>query len=266
MGLDSRSVSPGFGGRWRVIRHWRWPSKLRNVKNRRELIVQLKTLEQDLGIRIHDPRIFVQALKHRSYLSVFNESRMASYERMEFLGDLVLSLVTGDYLYTKFTVQEEGDLTKNKSALVNKKILASKAEALRLGGFILMSEGEERSGGRQRASILSDVLESIIGAIYLDSGFHEARRFILRSVLNNVDGILSDEQHFNYKGELLEWAQARDLGMPVYTVLQEVGPEHNKEFTIQVSIRQQLYGIGKGPSKKEAEQLAAKSTLKEIKN
>ena len=240
---------------------WHWGFE-KDIKRHEKL---LKSFEKATGFPIYHPQIFIQALKHRSYLSIGNEERVHSYERLEFLGDLILNLITGEFLYNLFPHQEEGDLTKNKSQLVNKKILAQQADALGLGRFILMSEGEEKSGGRSRASILSDVLESVIAAVYLDGGYEAARRFILRHVLYNVDDILRDELHFNYKGELLEWSQAQELGIPAYTVVNQEGPEHNKEFTVEVSIKQQLYGNGKGLTKKDAEQQAARQALEKIK-
>ncbi|KAB2880980.1 ribonuclease III [bacterium] len=225
----------------------------------------LKSFEKTIESPIYNPHIFIQALKHRSYLSIMNEERVRSYERLEFLGDLILNLITGEFLYNLYPHQDEGDLTKSKSLLVNKKVLAQQAEALGLGQFILMSEGEEKSGGRLRASILSDVLESVIGAVYIDSGYEASRKFILRHVLHNVDRILSDDLHFNYKGELLEWSQAQDRGIPAYTVVNQEGPEHNKEFTVEVLIKQIVYGSGKGLTKKDAEQQAARQALKKIK-
>lgn len=240
---------------------WRW-GFAREIKNHEQL---LRSFEKAIGSRIYNPHIFIQALKHRSYLSIGNEERVRSYERLEFLGDLILNLITGEFLYNLYPNQDEGDLTKNKSLLVNKKILAQQAETLGLGPFILMSEGEEKSGGRLRASILSDVLESVIGAVYLDSGYEASRKFVLRHVLHNVDEILSDDLHFNYKGELLEWSQAQEWGIPAYAVVNQEGPEHNKEFTVEVSIKQQIYGSGKGLTKKDAEQNAARQALEKIK-
>lgn len=240
---------------------WRW-GFAKDIKKHEKL---LKSFEKAIKSPIYNPHIFIQALKHRSYLSIVNEERVRSYERLEFLGDLILNLITGEFLYNLYPHQDEGDLTKSKSLLVNKKILAQQAEVLGLGQFILMSEGEEKSGGRLRASILSDVLESVIGAVYIDSGYEASRRFILRHVLHNVDRILSDDLHFNYKGELLEWSQAQDWGIPAYTVVNQEGPEHNKEFTVEVLIKQIVYGSGKGLTKKDAEQQAARQALKKIK-
>ena len=258
--ISSRSIvktSRALLRRWR----WRWGFD-KEIKIHEKL---LRSFEKATKVRIHDPHIFIQALKHRSYLSIGNEQRVRSYERLEFLGDLILNLITGEFLYNLYPHQDEGDLTKQKSLLVNKKILAQQAEAMGLGPYILLSEGEEKSGGRLRPSILSDVLESVIGAIYLDNGYEASKKFVLNKILYNAEDILSDEMHFNYKGELLEWSQAHDRGIPSYTVINQEGPEHSKEFTVEVSIKQQVYGSGKGLTKKDAEQQAARLALKKIK-
>ncbi len=246
-----------------IFRRWRWRLGFDKAVGRHEDL--LRSFENTIGLRIHDPHIYIQALKHRSYLSIGNEERVRSYERLEFLGDLILNLITGEFLYTLYPHQEEGDLTKQKSLLVNKKILAQQAEVMGLGRFILLSEGEDKSGGRLRPSILSDVLESVIGAVYLDSGYEVSKKFVLEKILYNAEDILNDEMHFNYKGELLEWSQANDGGIPAYTVINQEGPEHNKEFTVEVSIKQQVYGNGKGSTKKDAEQQAARQALRKIK-
>ncbi len=226
---------------------------------------RVRAFEKKINTQIHHPELFIQALKHRSYLSVTNEARDSSYERLEFLGDLILNLITGERLFLEYPTQEEGDLTKAKSLLVNKKFLAQKAEELGIGTFILMSEGEERSGGRTRASLLSDVLESVIGAMYLDGGYVQAKAFVLKHILYDMNAILSDDANANFKGELLEWSQAQDWGIPSYLVVDEIGPEHSKKFTVEVLIKQQVFGAGKGLTKKDAEQQAAREALKKIK-
>lgn len=224
-----------------------------------------RQLEFAIDYTIRDVELFRQAFKHRSYLSVSNESRVESYERLEFLGDAVLSLVTATRLYEKFPNEDEGELTKNKSCLVNKHILAERARRLRLGDYLYLSDGEDRSGGRDRSSILSDILESLIGAIYLDGGFSAACRFVDRHVLFDVEQQLSDHATVNHKGELLELAQSMNWGLPHYAVTEEVGPEHSKLFTVQVSVRDATYGIGKGSTKKSAEQMAAMEALRKLK-
>ncbi len=213
------------------------------------------------GYRFKNPLLLIQALKHRSYLNVTSENRNQSYERLEFLGDAVLNLIVTEMLYTKFPGQDEGTMTKEKATLVNKKILADKASVMRLGEFILLSECEEKGGGRKRSSILSDVLEAVIGAVFLDSGYAECRKIALNQIYDDLDGILNDHQSVNFKGTLLELAQGKNLGMPVYSVINEKGPEHRKEFTVQVSVGNTTYGTGKGWSKKEAEQIAAREAL-----
>lgn len=225
-----------------------------------------RQLETAIGYPIRNVELFKQAFKHRSYLSVSNESRVESYERLEFLGDAVLSLVTATRLYEKFPNEDEGELTKNKSCLVNKHILAEKARRLRLGDYLYLSDGEDRSGGRDRSSILSDILESLIGAIYLDGGFTAVCRFIDRHVLFDVEQQLSDHAAVNHKGELLELAQGLNWGLPQYVVTEEVGPEHSKQFTVKVSVRDTIFGIGKGSTKKSAEQMAAREALQKLKN
>ncbi len=196
--------------------------------------LRLQDLSRVLGVRIENPKLYIQALKHRSFLNVSNEKHFSSYERMEFLGDAILSTITAEFLFQKYPESDEGFLTKGKSHLVNKKTLAHKAEALGLGQFIVMSDGEERSGGRSRSSILSDVFEALIAAVYLDHGYHTARKFVLDTLLCDTERILQSEMNSNFKGDLLEYTQGKDLGIPQYIVVSETGPEHQKEFTIQV--------------------------------
>ncbi|HMW32643.1 MAG TPA: ribonuclease III [bacterium] len=228
--------------------------------------LRLQDLSRVLGVRIENPKLYIQALKHRSFLNVSNEKHFSSYERMEFLGDAILSTITAEFLFQKYPESDEGFLTKGKSHLVNKKTLAHKAEALGLGQFIVMSDGEERSGGRSRSSILSDVFEALIAAVYLDHGYHTARKFVLDTLLCDTERILQSEMNSNFKGDLLEYTQGKDLGIPQYIVVSETGPEHQKEFTIQVAVKDTILGCGKGLSKKEAEQQAAKEALQRIKN
>lgn len=237
----------------------------KEIKNDRMLREQLSRLEKNISYTINNPLLFVQSLKHRSYLNVTNAERITSYERLEFLGDSILNMIVSENLFRQFPDKEEGELTKCKALLVNKKVLAHCAERINLGEFVLLSEGEQRSGGRNRPSILSDVLESLIGAIYLDSGFDHAKAFIQRHVLTDMMQVLNDEMNTNFKGELLEFSQSSEWGMPHYVVISETGPEHSKQFTVEVKIKDQVYGMGKGMTKKDAEQQAAREALKKIK-
>lgn len=227
---------------------------------------RISELSRALDYNIREYGYFVQALKHRSFLSVANEERNNSYERLEFLGDAVLELLVTEYLFQAFPDHDEGELTKIKSLLVSKKHLYPKAERLSLGRFVLMSDGERKSGGMTKKSILADCLESIIGAIYLDGGYSAAKDFVYRHILDNdeISDIAVNKMFNNFKGELLEFAQARGLSVPEYLVAEERGPDHNKSFTIQVRIGNDQFGTGTGNNKKGAEQEAARAALRNL--
>ncbi len=222
--------------------------------------------ERKAGIRFHDRGILEQALTHRSYLGCNGGDPGRSNERLEFLGDAVLELVVIEHLYRAFPVDREGELTKKKSLLVSKGVLAHRAERMGLGEFILLSESERDSGGRERASILADAFEAVVGAIYLDRGIAMARRFIQEQLLHTATSILEDRAHLNYKSLLQEYVQARHKTHPRYRVVTEVGPDHMKLFTVEVSVRGMLLGRGQGRNKKEAEQNAAGDALGRLHN
>ncbi len=187
-----------------------------------------------------------------------------SNERLEFLGDSVLGLVTSEYLYRQHPNEHEGQLTKTKSLLVSKAILSRRALAMGLGRFVLMSHSEVESGGRQRLSILADAFESVIGAIYLDQGFEAARAFIERWLLRDSREIVSDKRHTNYKSHLQEYVQSTFRTHPVYRIRSEMGPDHSKHFMVEVLVGRRMLGEGKGRNKKEAEQAAARDALDRV--
>ncbi len=253
-----KALRMNFLGR---IKNWFFPQNAPLTKQERRALARLRPL---LNYSIQDPKIFVQAMKHRSHLNISDEPHYQSYERLEFLGDAVLSLVAGEYLFRNNIHEDEGYLTKAKSVLVNKKTLAQRAESMGLGDIIMMSDGEDKSGGRLRPSILSDVFESIVGALYIDGGYSAAENFIVKNLLCSSDKLLREELNTNFKGDLLEFTQSRDLGVPQYIVIDAVGPEHQKEFTIEVRIKDNPYGQGRGTTKKEAEQKAASEALSKI--
>jgi ribonuclease-3 len=226
--------------------------------------VDFDALKEILEYSFSDNDLFIQALKHRSYLPVNQEKRLQSNERLELLGDAVLGLVVVEYLFAKFPRKEEGEITNMKSLLVSRKILARVSRALRLGDFVLMSEAEEKSGGRARASINADVMEAVIGAIYLDGGLEPARKFVEEKLLVSFEDIVRDEHHTNFKSMLLEYAQSQSLGSPSYLVQSVEGPDHEKVFTIQVKIQDDILGHGSANSKKRAEQLAAQEALRNL--
>ena len=204
------------------------------------------------------------ALTHRSYLSVTGQGPRESNERLEFLGDSVLGLVTSEFLYRQNPHEHEGQLTKTKSLLVSKAILSRRALAMGLGRFVLMSHSEVESGGRQRLSILADAFESVVGAIYLDQGFEASRAFIERWLLRDSREIAADKRHTNYKSHLQEYVQSAWRTHPVYRIRSEMGPDHSKQFMVEVMVGRRVLGSGKGQNKKDAEQEAARDALDRV--
>jgi len=224
----------------------------------------LDRLQKTLEYRFGNPALLEEALTHRSFINTSGKEHLPTYERLEFLGDSVLGVCVAEFVFKRFTAYTEGELTKLKAGVVNIHSLTQLARSLKLGKFIRLSPEERRAGGADRPSILSDVFESITGAIFLDGGPDEARRWIGRVLLNDFDRWRMQIQHINYKGELLEYLQARGLGMPRYEVLNEAGPDHEKTFTVCVYCMGRNMGVGTGASKKETEQLAAEAALKKI--
>ncbi|MEK7823411.1 MAG: ribonuclease III, partial [Candidatus Eisenbacteria bacterium] len=216
------------------------------------------------GITFRDPGLLKLALTHRSYLHVTGQGPRESNERLEFLGDSVLGLVTSEFLYRSHPGEHEGQLTKTKSLLVSKAIISRRALAMGLGRFVLMSHSEVESGGRQRLSILADAFESVIGAIYLDQGFESARGFIERWLLKESRVIAADKQHTNYKSHLQEYVQSTFRTHPVYRIHSEMGPDHSKQFMVEVMVGRRVLGEGRGRNKKEAEQAAARTALEAV--
>jgi ribonuclease-3 len=212
-----------------------------------------------LGYQFRDVKLLREALTHRSHANTAGTT--LTYERLEFLGDSVLGLVVARHLFQVHPGFSEGELTKSKAALVNVKTLTKVAKREELGRHIRLSPEEDRAGGRKRASILSDVLEAIIGAIYTDGGIEEATRVIERVLIRRYGGKDSRLLNVNYKGELLEYLQGAGLGLPRYEVVKEVGPDHEKTFTVAVYADGRAVGHGTGSSKKDAEQQAARGAL-----
>lgn len=221
-------------------------------------------LELRLGYKFKNKDLLIESLTHRSSLKEQGKQRGASYERLEFLGDAVLGLSVSRFLFENFPDQDEGELTKLKATLVSEANLARKAKLISLGKHLFLSPEEEKSGGRLRISILSDSYEALLGAIFLDGGLEAAVKFIQVQILRNLKETTLDKSFQNYKGELLEYLQAEGEGIPKYEVLEESGPDHQKMFTIGVYSKGRRLGIGKGASKKEAEQNAAKMALEEL--
>ena len=224
---------------------------------------RLREFERRIDYRIHEKDHFVRALLHRSYLQ-HKHNAGSSNERMEFLGDSILNLIVGEYLYHHYPRAEEGDLTKMRSRLVNRKALAAYAKAIGLADFILTSPSASSGLGKGQDTIAADTFEALIAAIYMDGGFDAARRFVERRVLSAMKSgavVTADE---NYKSMLLEYAQANGLGIPRYTIVLEEGPDHDRTFTVEVALSDGRRGRGKGKNKKEAEQAAAARAIEHL--
>ncbi|MDX1547997.1 MAG: ribonuclease III [Rhodothermales bacterium] len=226
--------------------------------------VSREAVERLVGMAVDDLALFEQALKHRSRLRGRPHSHRYSNERLEFLGDAVLGFVVGEHLYRHFPDQPEGFLTRLRAKLVNGQALAHYAEGIALGPLILMSENMVQTAGRQNQTILADAFEAVIGAVYLDQGLPAARRFIHRAMLDQVDLDALAKQRDNYKSLLLEHAQGEGWPQPVYRVVAEEGPSHDRRFTVEVLLRGEPYGSGRARSKKSAEQKAARQALQRL--
>ncbi len=219
--------------------------------------------EQELGIPFENKSLLVRSLTHRSYL---NESPFiqADNERLEFLGDAVLDLVVAEILYQRFPEQREGPLTAMRASLVRRETLAEFARKIDLGDQILLGKGEEESGGRDRDAILHAAFEALVGAIFLDSDLDTVTDFLLLFLDPEIGQLQSGRLHKDAKSRLQEWSQAECGITPRYHTIDSVGPDHAKEFTIEVHIGDRVLGVGKGNSKQRAAQAAAKASLRRI--
>ncbi len=218
-------------------------------------------LEPLLGLVFSDKSLLQRALTHRSYINEHPDFCFDDNERLEFLGDAVLDFLTGEYLYHRFPEMREGELTSLRSALVRRETLAHFARQLGLGRYLLMSHGEAESGGRDRPAILCAAFEALTGAIYLDQGLETARRFLEPFIAPEVTRTLQEHLDKDAKSLLQELAQARMQRTPRYVTVAENGPDHAKEFTVQVLIGGEPYGQGVGRSKQQAAQAAAQMAL-----
>lgn len=216
-------------------------------------------LEKSIHISFRNKDVIAQALTHRS--ATGKSQKHKHNERFEFLGDAVLELVATEYLFS-FQEKSEGELTNWRAALVNGKQLAVVARELKLGDFLFMSRGEEASGGRDKDSTLANALEAVIGAIFLDQGFETARKFCFNHILIRLDSLLREGKHRDFKSVFQEKAQELLGVTPHYKVIDERGPDHEKEFTSVVCIGSEEVAKGSGLSKQDAEQEAAKAGLR----
>jgi len=220
---------------------------------------ELKILEKKLGYKFKDKQKLIEALTHKSYKKPYNN------ERLEFLGDAVLDLIVGEYLYTKFPKAKEGELSKMRASLVNEAGFKKLADALCLGDYIYISAAEENNKGRKKPSLLSNAFEAIMGAIYLESGLDEVRRITINLIEACYPKIDLSSLFKDYKTTLQELTQAKFGVVPDYILKDATGPDHNKEFEVQVFVNDRLLATAKGKSKKSAQQEAAQVALKLLK-
>ncbi|HID87365.1 MAG TPA: ribonuclease III [Anaerolineae bacterium] len=224
----------------------------------------LSELEQTLKITFADKSLLHHALIHRSYLNENPDLPLTDNERLEFLGDALLDFVSAEYLYHRFPEMREGQMTSLRAALVREETLADFARALRLGQHLFLGHGEEASGGRERSPILCAAFEALAGAIFLDQGLEAARKFLLGFIEPAVARILQERLDRDPKSLLQELSQGRWQLTPVYRTVAERGPDHAKEFTVEVLIGEEVYGRGVGRSKKAAEEEAARAALEAL--
>jgi len=219
----------------------------------------IKDLEAAIGYRFHNITLVQNALTHSSYANERWHDSLRSNERLEFLGDSILGMVVAEHLYKNFPNRPEGELTRMRADMVCERSLADVAERINLGEHLLLGHGEERFGGRTRASILADAVESLIAASFLDGGMEAARQFINRFILVAVP--VKKLHNVDYKTDLQELVQQKKDQTITYALVAETGPDHDKQFQVEVSLNGSVVGMGVGTSKKRAEQDAARVAI-----
>ncbi|MGG5252980.1 ribonuclease III [Neobacillus sp. SM06] len=226
--------------------------------------ILFKNFQQSIGISFADEKLLIQAFTHSSYVNEHRRKPYEDNERLEFLGDAVLELTVSQFLFKKYPMMSEGELTKLRAAVVCEPSLVSFAHELGFSQYILLGKGEELTGGRERPALLADVFEAFIGALYLDKGIEKVTEFLEKVVFPKINaGAFSHVMDF--KSQLQELVQRDGMGSLEYRVLQEKGPAHNREFVSRVSLNGEELGVGTGKSKKEAEQHAAQKAMEKLK-
>lgn len=219
----------------------------------------MDSLENKLNYKFNNKALLLNALTHSSYANEVRKG-ITSNERLEFLGDSVLSIIVSDYLFKNFPNMPEGELTKLRASLVCEKSLCGFSRSLDIGSYLKLGKGEDKGGGRERDSILADAFEAVLAAMYLDGGMEVARKHVLRFVLPELEHT-DDEVFKDYKTALQEIIQRNPEESVTYILTDETGPDHNKQFTVEVHLNSNVIGSGRGKSKKQAEQMAAKQAL-----
>jgi len=219
----------------------------------------LSDIQQKVGYHFRNQELIERALTHKSYA---NENRVSAHnERLEFLGDAVLSLIISEYLMKTCPDSSEGDLSRLRAAVVSEPALASIAREIGLGNYLLLGKGEDQTGGRDKDSLLANCLEALIASIYLDAGSAAVETCVIRFFRELIEKTCTSRSTFDYKTEVQELCQERLKLLPEYRIVDETGPDHQKQFTVELVIKGEVYGRGAGKSKKEAEQRAAKEAM-----
>jgi ribonuclease-3 len=224
-------------------------------------MIELDALQKQIALRFGKPELLQQAMTHRSYVNEHGESELGDNERLEFLGDAVLDFLVGDMLFGRFPDMPEGNLTRLRAALVRTESLAQLARDARLGEALCMGKGEEQSGGRERLTNLCAAFEALIGALYLDQGLDAVRAFVTPRLELLLEQVLAESLDKDARSLLQEWSQAHRNLTPVYRTASASGPDHQKEFVVEVLIGEQVVARGTGRSKQAAAQAAAREAL-----
>ena len=236
------------------------PAQQQKISEDQKLQAKFKKLEKKIGYTFQSTELFMQSLTHKSYKTQSNN------ERLEFLGDSVVNLIIGEYIFDNFQHYQEGRLSKLRASLVNEQSLEKIANHIQLGQCILLSHAEQRNHGREKPSILSDAFEALIAAVFIESGFEHTKELVIRLVKDVFQGVELEELYTDYKTLLQEYTQAKYGAPPEYQTTKEDGPEHNKTFTVCVIINKKLIATSKGRSKKRAEQNSAKKAIDILQN
>ncbi|MCC5926135.1 MAG: ribonuclease III [Bacteroidetes bacterium] len=243
----------------RVLKSWLAKKKLDSTSRKK-----IEVIEGLTGCRVCQPYLFLRALRHRSKLIETNMRHNESYEQLEFLGDAVLDLIVTEIIFEKFSTRNEGFMTQMRSRIVKGETLAKFSEYLKLAELIEVGDRVKDQGIQFSSSVLADIFEAIIGAMYKDCGYEKAAAFVRKLILENVELDLLEQKRDNYKSILLEYTQSKKMDTPVYHIESMSGPDHDRTFVIRVLLGTKAFGRGTGKNKKKAEQLAAQETLEMI--
>ncbi|NYV27387.1 ribonuclease III [Streptobacillus felis] len=226
--------------------------------------MDFEELMSKINYTFKNKKLLLEALTHSSYVNEHNSPNIKDNERLEFLGDSVMDLITTEYIFTKNLNSTEGELSKFKSKIISETVFATISRDLDLGNYIFLSNGENISGGRERNSVLGDVFEALVGAIYLDSDYPTTREIVIKLLDSKIKNLDQIEWVSDYKSALQEITQLKFKVTPIYTVVKEDGPDHDKTFEVEVSVEDKVFGKGVAKSKKMAEKIAAKQAIEKL--